>query len=69
MDPNPNIEIGDSTYDIPEDSENFERNVPYHFPFIGDRLVIGTFCAIARGVRFIMNGTNPFWIFGNGGSR
>ena len=73
---NPNIIIGDYTYyDDPEDSENFERNVLYHFPFIGDRLVIGKFCAIARGVKFIMNGANhklsglstyPFQIFGNG---
>ncbi len=73
---NPNIEIGDYTYyDDPEDSENFERNVLYHFPFIGDKLIIGKFCAIARGVRFIMNGANhklsgvstyPFQIFGSG---
>lgn len=73
---NPNILIGDYTYyDDPEDSENFERNVLYHFPFIGDKLVIGKFCAIARGVKFIMNGANhkmsgistyPFQIFGNG---
>lgn len=73
---NPNIIIGDYTYyDDPEDSENFERNVLYHFPFIGDRLIIGKFCALARGVKFIMNGANhkldgfssyPFQIFGNG---
>lgn len=73
---NPNIVIGDYTYyDDPEDSESFERNVLYHFPFIGDKLVIGKFCAIARGVRFVMNGANhkmsglttyPFQIFGNG---
>ena len=73
---NPNIIIGDFTYyDDPEDSENFERNVLYHFPFIGDKLIIGKFCAIARGVQFIMNGANhkmagfstfPFYIFGNG---
>jgi virginiamycin A acetyltransferase len=73
---NPNIIIGDYTYyDDPDDSENFERNVLYHFPFVGDRLIIGKFCAIARGVRFIMNGANhrmggfstyPFEIFANG---
>ncbi|BCS31547.1 Vat family streptogramin A O-acetyltransferase [Luteitalea sp. TBR-22] len=73
---NPNIIVGDYTYyDDPEDSEGFERNVLYHFPFVGDRLVIGKFCAIARGVQFIMNGANhrmsgistyPFEIFGNG---
>jgi len=73
---NPNIIVGDYTYyDDPDDSEGFERNVLYHFPFIGDKLVIGKFCAIARGVKFIMNGANhrlsgistyPFQIFGNG---
>ncbi|MHC8946378.1 Vat family streptogramin A O-acetyltransferase [Advenella incenata] len=73
---NPNIIVGDYTYyDDPEDSENFERNVLYHYPFIGDKLIIGKFCAIARGARFIMNGANhklsgistyPFQIFGNG---
>jgi virginiamycin A acetyltransferase len=73
---NPNIIIGDYTYyDDPEDSENFERNVLYHFPFVGDRLIIGKFCALARGITFIMNGANhkldgfstyPFQIFGNG---
>ncbi|QIE23599.1 Virginiamycin A acetyltransferase [Caballeronia sp. SBC1] len=73
---NPNIVIGDYTYyDDPEDSENFERNVLYHFPFIGDKLVIGKFCAIAKGAQFMMNGANhklsgistyPFQIFGNG---
>jgi len=73
---NPNIEIGEYTYyDDPDGSEQFERNVLYHFPFIGDKLVIGKFCALARGVKFIMNGANhkmsglstyPFYIFGNG---
>ena len=73
---NPNIIIGDYTYyDDSEDSEDFERNVLYHFPFIGDRLIIGKFCALARGIKFIMNGANhkldgfstyPFQIFGNG---
>lgn len=74
---NPNIIIGDYTYyDDPENSENFERNnVLYHYPFIGDKLIIGKFCALATGVKFIMNGANhkisgfstyPFQIFGNG---
>ena len=71
-----NIFVGDySYYDDPDDSENFERNVLYHYPFIGDKLVIGKFCAFARGVKFIMNGANhkmdgistyPFYIFGHG---
>jgi virginiamycin A acetyltransferase len=73
---NPQIVIGDySYYDDPENSEDFERNVLYLYPFIGDRLIIGKFCALARGVKFIMNGashklsglsTYPFQIFGNG---
>ena len=74
---NPNIVVGDySYYDDPEGPEQFESKcVLYHFPFVGDRLVIGKFCALARGVRFIMNGANhqisgfstyPFYIFGNG---
>lgn len=73
---NPNIIVGDYTYyDDTEDSENFERNVLYHYPFMGDKLIIGKFCAIAKNVKFIMNGANhkiecfttyPFSIFGNG---
>ena len=72
---NPNIEIGDYTYyDDPEDSENFERNILYHFDFIGDKLKIGRFCAIAKDVKFVMNGGShrmdtfssyPFPIFGD----
>ncbi|MCA9133668.1 MAG: Vat family streptogramin A O-acetyltransferase [Planctomycetales bacterium] len=73
---NPNILVGDYTYyDDPDDSTNFERNVLYHYPFLGDKLIIGRFCAIGRGAKFIMNGANhkltgfstfPFYIFGNG---
>jgi len=71
-----NIVVGDYTYyDDPEGPERFERNVLYHFPFIGDKLLIGKFCAIAKDVKFIMNGANhkisgfstyPFQIFGHG---
>lgn len=71
---NPNIIIGDYTYyDDPADSEDFERNVLYHFPFIGDKLIIGKFCALSRRIKFIMNGANhkmsgfstfPFELFG-----
>jgi virginiamycin A acetyltransferase len=73
---NPNIIIGDYTYyDDFENVENFEKNVKYHFDFIGDKLIIGKFCMIASNVKFIMNGANhltrslttyPFAIFGNG---
>ncbi|QQL48685.1 CatB-related O-acetyltransferase [Mucilaginibacter ginkgonis] len=72
----PNIIVGDYTYyDDLIDPHNFERNVLYHFDFLGDKLIIGNFCAIASGVQFIMNGANheikpistyPFGIFGNG---
>ncbi|MBQ4832392.1 Vat family streptogramin A O-acetyltransferase [Pseudoalteromonas sp. MMG010] len=71
-----NIHVGDYTYfDDPNGPENFENNVLYHFDFIGDKLIIGKFCAIAKNVTFIMNGANhansgfttyPFYIFGNG---
>lgn len=73
---NPNIIVGEYTYyDDFENPDNFEKNVLYHFDFIGDKLIIGKFCAIASGVKFIMNGGNhqiesfatyPFSIFGNG---
>jgi virginiamycin A acetyltransferase len=70
----PNILVGDySYYDDPAGMQEFERNVLYHFDFIGDRLIIGKFCSIAAGVKFIMNGGNhrtdwltnyPFPVFG-----
>jgi virginiamycin A acetyltransferase len=73
---NPNILIGDYTYyDHPTSPETFVENVLYHFDFIGDKLIIGKFCAIASGVKFIMNGANhnlnsvstyPFGAFGKG---
>lgn len=68
-----NIEVGDYTYyDDETDVRNFEKNVLYHFDFIGDKLKIGKFCQIASGVKFLMNGmfhmkdaisTFPFAIF------
>ena len=71
---NSNIIIGDYTYyDDFENVKNFEKNVKYHFDFIGDKLIIGRFCMIASDVKFIMNGANhltksissyPFAIFG-----
>lgn len=71
---NPQISVGDYTYyDDPEDVYNFEKNVLYSFEFMQDKLIIGKFCQIATGVRFIMNGANhamdgvstyPFKVFG-----
>ena len=70
----PNISVGDySYYDDPIDPAGLERNVLYNFG--PERLIIGKFCAIATGVKFIMNGANhkidgistyPFPIFGQG---
>lgn len=73
----PNVKIGRyAYYDDPDGPERFfERCVRYHFDFIGDRLEIGPFCAIAARAQFIMNGANhemtglstfPFAIFANG---
>lgn len=72
----PNIDIGDYTYyDDPAGVDAFLRNILYHFDFLGDKLRIGKFCALAAGVTFIMNGGNhrlsgvstyPFAIFGHG---
>ena len=72
----PNIQVGEYTYYSDEDgAENFEKHVTHHYDFIGDKLIIGKFCAIAQGVEFIMNGANhkidsvttyPFYIMGNG---
>lgn len=72
----PTILVGAYTYyDDPVDSEHFERHVTHHYDFIGDRLIIGKFCAIGQGVEFIMNGANhrmcsvstyPFNIMGGG---
>lgn len=71
---NPNIIVGDYTYyDDFKDVNNFEKQVKYHYDFLGDKLIIGKFCMIASGVTFIMNGANhrmggittyPFHIFG-----
>jgi virginiamycin A acetyltransferase len=71
---NPNIIVGDYTYyDDFENVHNFEKNVKYHFDFIGNKLIIGKFCMIASDVTFIMNGANhltqsissyPFAVFG-----
>ena len=52
---NPNILVGEFTYIA--DSE-FESHVTHHYPWIGDRLIIGRFCQIAGGVEFVMNGAN-----------
>ncbi len=72
----PNIIVGDySYYDDINGAENFEDHVTHHYEFIGDKLIVGKFCAIAKGVEFVMNGANhrmngvttyPFNIMGGG---
>lgn len=72
----PNIIVGDYTYyDDINGAEKFEECVTHHYEFIGDKLIIGKFCAIAKGIEFVMNGANhrmssvttyPFNIMGNG---
>ncbi|MBE3010496.1 CatB-related O-acetyltransferase [Microbispora sp. NEAU-D428] len=69
----PRIEVGEFTYyDDPETAREFEqRNVLYAYG--PERLVIGKYCAIATGTRFLMAGaehptlgvsTFPFTMFG-----
>ncbi len=69
----PTITVGDYTYyDDPDDPTGFERhNVLYGYG--PEQLIIGRFCAIAAGTRFLMAGgdhpvmgpsTFPFTLFG-----
>ena len=71
----PNITVGDYTYyDDAADPTGFERNnVLFNYPEFGDHLVIGKFCQIASGTKFIMGPANhrissatthPFNVFG-----
>src|ERR687897_2650285 len=68
-----NVEVGEYTYyDSFGDPREFEREAVL-YAFGPERLIIGRFCAIASGVRFLMPGANhadlgpstyPFGIFG-----
>jgi len=57
---NPNIIVGDYSYydDNINGPESFEKQVTHFYPSLGDKLIIGKFVTIARGVEFIMNGAN-----------
>ncbi|MBC5788079.1 MULTISPECIES: CatB-related O-acetyltransferase [Clostridiaceae] len=58
---NPNIIVGDYTIynDFVHDPVMFEQNnVLYHYPINKDKLIIGKFCSIACGVRFLFNSAN-----------
>lgn len=57
----PNITVGEYTVynDFVRDPIGFERNnVLYHYPVNHDRLVIGKFCSIACGAKFLFNSAN-----------
>lgn len=71
----PNIFIGDYTYyDDENEPEQFEKNnILFNYPEFGDKLIIGKFCQIASGTKFIMGPANhrissvttyPFNVFG-----
>lgn len=58
---NPNIQIGDYTiyHDFIHDPREFQKNnVLYHYPINKDRLIIGKFCSIACGAKFLFNSAN-----------
>ena len=58
---NPNIQIGDYTIynDFVHDLREFQKNnVLYHYPVNKDRLIIGKFCSIACGAKFLFNSAN-----------
>lgn len=71
----PAISVGDFTMynDFAHDPRQFEKNnVLYHYPVNRDKLVIGKFCSIACGAKFLFNSANhtqtslstyPFAIF------
>ncbi|HJD21280.1 MAG TPA: CatB-related O-acetyltransferase [Candidatus Gemmiger faecigallinarum] len=57
----PSIIVGDFTIynDFVHDPRQFERNnVLYHYPINHDRLVIGRFCSIACGAKFLFTSAN-----------
>ena len=58
---NPNIMIGEYTMynDFRDDPTLFEQNnVLYHYPINDDKLMIGKFCSIACGAKFLFNSAN-----------
>lgn len=71
---NPRIRVGNYSYhhDFGDPRLFEQNNVLYLYPVNPDRLIIGKFCSIAAGTRFIFNGGNhnstafanyPFAIF------
>ena len=57
----PSIQVGEYTMynDFVHDPRDFQKNnVLYHYPVNHDRLVIGRFCSIACGAKFLFNSAN-----------
>lgn len=57
----PTIDVGDFTIynDFANDPRDFEKNnVLYHYQINQDRLIIGKFCSISCGAKFIFNCAN-----------
>ena len=57
----PSIQVGDYTMynDFVNDPTGFEKNnVLYHYPINHDRLIIGRFCSIGCGAKFLFNSAN-----------
>ena len=79
--PPPNIHVGGTTpitTTLEHPTEFQQRNVLFNYPAFGDQLIIGKFCAIAAGTKFIMGPANhrissvttyPFHVFGGCGRR
>lgn len=71
----PNVQIGDYTYydDSIAPAEFEKNNILFNYPEFGDKLIIGKFCQIASGTKFLMGPANhrlcsvttyPFSVFG-----
>lgn len=57
----PGIQVGDYTMynDFVNDPTDFEKkNVLYHYPINHDHLIIGRFCSIGCGAKFLFNSAN-----------
>lgn len=57
----PGIQVGEFTMynDFVHDPREFEKkNVLYHYPVNKEKLVIGKFCSIACGAKFLFNSAN-----------
>ena len=57
---NPNISVGDFTFyhDFADPREFERKNVLYQYPINHDRLMIGKYCSIASGAKFLFNSAN-----------